>query len=1024
MKYDAFISYRHSELDMEIAKKVHTALETYRIPKAVRDKTGKMKMGRVFRDQEELPIGSDLDDNISEALKGSEYLIVICSPRTPESYWVCKEIETFIELHDRNHILAVLIEGEPDESFPPQLLTDNDGNPVEPLAADVRGADKKERSKKFKTEILRLAAPIIGCTYDDLRQRHRERIIRRNIAVISSAAAVLALAGTAFGLYNAGVAARMRALADEKAALASEKSALADEKSKLAEEISIEYKGKQENQSRFFAQEALTLLRSGNREDAVLVAMEALPSEGNDRPYVPDAEYALSRALYAYDCENGMSYERILQHKLAVKEITCNEERNKVITIDNGNRVYVWNTANWELMASIAPALNDSNFFVTVGSADADESGIYTTTNHELIKYDYNGNVLYKKEFEDIVRKCDLCADTGKLAVILKGSFLVLDSSNGNNLESYESGSGYPFFGEGAYNSEYGLYIVPHYDEGMDAAHISVYDIKKATLTDIRLSEEYYLESCVTTDGNIAVTSSNSIEFGGEFKHAVTEMYSPEGKLIWSKDLPAHVKDSMTFNTLMKDHKFMKDDSEHRELVVAIGAEAFTYDDNNGRIISSLTLPGDATALSLTLDAPYGRVGYRQGDFDLIDFSEGRISSENTFRTEGSIRTWVVLGNQIAYLPSMSAEIHVVSWHEAPDIEDYTTFDESMMTDGVSSDGTYYVVRPDSDFENYTIMNADGTKACTYEGGAFVKGMKLTDQKAYFWDSDSLTILDPKTGSKDRIIPEEFGFSDFLVEYTLNKNADKCVFWTPQSLMVFDLVEKKSIFEYRSEENIGTLLLSDDGKRVYIAGDTGTLYALDTSTSERYEFKDENIRTVAAGYYKDFMALSPGGEYIAICCEDGMMRIVDTASFETVSEVPLESYLRSYVSFTDDGSHILVQGDDYRIRIYDMKTGAYVTTTDSNGSISYIVCDEKNGLMAACTGSSVFLFETNGYGLVAFAEDGITYLKSNGSILLSIDRATIKRTYYKDYKKLVEEAKKQFPGAALSAEKKIRYNVD
>ena len=51
MKYDAFISYRHSELDMEIAKKVHSGLETYKIPGAVRVKTGKKKMGRVFRDQ-------------------------------------------------------------------------------------------------------------------------------------------------------------------------------------------------------------------------------------------------------------------------------------------------------------------------------------------------------------------------------------------------------------------------------------------------------------------------------------------------------------------------------------------------------------------------------------------------------------------------------------------------------------------------------------------------------------------------------------------------------------------------------------------------------------------------------------------------------------------------------------------------------------------------------------------------------------------------------------------------------------
>ena len=84
LRYDAFISYRHAPLDMEMAKKVHTALETYHIPRSVQVRTGKKKMGRVFRDQEELPIGSDLDDNISTALASSDYLLVICSPRTPD----------------------------------------------------------------------------------------------------------------------------------------------------------------------------------------------------------------------------------------------------------------------------------------------------------------------------------------------------------------------------------------------------------------------------------------------------------------------------------------------------------------------------------------------------------------------------------------------------------------------------------------------------------------------------------------------------------------------------------------------------------------------------------------------------------------------------------------------------------------------------------------------------------------------------------------------------------------------------
>ena len=75
MKYDAFISYRHTPLDMETAKKVHSGLETYHIPKPVQKKTGKKKIARVFRDQEELPIGSDLNDNISSALENFKKMI-------------------------------------------------------------------------------------------------------------------------------------------------------------------------------------------------------------------------------------------------------------------------------------------------------------------------------------------------------------------------------------------------------------------------------------------------------------------------------------------------------------------------------------------------------------------------------------------------------------------------------------------------------------------------------------------------------------------------------------------------------------------------------------------------------------------------------------------------------------------------------------------------------------------------------------------------------------------------------------
>ena len=156
-KYDAFISYRHSELDKYVAENLHKQLETFRLPKSIAKKRPgeKNKIERVFRDKEELPLTSNLEDPIVDALNNSEWLIVICSPRLRESLWCKKEIETFVALRGRERVLAVLIEGEPSESFPDELLyetkvqTLSDGTveevkmPVEPLAADARGTTKK-----------------------------------------------------------------------------------------------------------------------------------------------------------------------------------------------------------------------------------------------------------------------------------------------------------------------------------------------------------------------------------------------------------------------------------------------------------------------------------------------------------------------------------------------------------------------------------------------------------------------------------------------------------------------------------------------------------------------------------------------------------------------------------------------------------------------------------------------------------------------------------------------------------------
>ena len=137
-RYIAFISYRHKKLDAAVAKRLHRLLEHYRVPVRLR-KNGEKRLGKVFRDEDELPISSDLNSDIYTALDRSDFLIVICTPETPKSMWVRREIEYFREHHDGSHILAVLADGTPEESFP-DLLThqynSDEGSvrEVEPLA--------------------------------------------------------------------------------------------------------------------------------------------------------------------------------------------------------------------------------------------------------------------------------------------------------------------------------------------------------------------------------------------------------------------------------------------------------------------------------------------------------------------------------------------------------------------------------------------------------------------------------------------------------------------------------------------------------------------------------------------------------------------------------------------------------------------------------------------------------------------------------------------------------------------------
>jgi len=195
-RYAAFISYAHK--DARWAAWLQQAIETYRLPQDIAAHRGvDRKIGKVFRDRDELTVATSLAIQLNEALNDSDALIVVCSPSAAKSQWVAAEIEYFKNRGKSDRIFCLLI-GDPALSFPAGVVSDATGAPLEPLAADPREqADGKRLAK------LKLIAGLTGLELDQLVRRDLVRERKRQSLYLSLAGVVLVLAAGFFWNWQA-----------------------------------------------------------------------------------------------------------------------------------------------------------------------------------------------------------------------------------------------------------------------------------------------------------------------------------------------------------------------------------------------------------------------------------------------------------------------------------------------------------------------------------------------------------------------------------------------------------------------------------------------------------------------------------------------------------------------------------------------------------------------------------------------------------------------------------------------------
>jgi len=200
-KYKAFLSYSHE--DKAAAKWIHTRLETFRTPGALVGASGRWgetpaRLQPIFRDREELSASSHLGPEIQSALNDSEFLVVLCSPAAAQSVWVNEEIRYFRSRHGAEHVLALIVKGEPGNAvgpgengcFPPALIAPDavTGAPTEPIAADAR---REGDGRRFA--LLKVKAGLLGVGLNDLVQRDAARRQQRLVIIAALSLCITAV---------------------------------------------------------------------------------------------------------------------------------------------------------------------------------------------------------------------------------------------------------------------------------------------------------------------------------------------------------------------------------------------------------------------------------------------------------------------------------------------------------------------------------------------------------------------------------------------------------------------------------------------------------------------------------------------------------------------------------------------------------------------------------------------------------------------------------------------------------------
>lgn len=439
-EYYAFISYKRE--DEKWAKWLQHKLEHYKFPTNLNGRTDLPKNIRpTFRDVTDLKPGL-LAEEINNALLNSEWLIVVCSPRSAKSPWVCKEAQTYIDLGRADHIIPFVIEGNPfsndtaTECYPEALL--NLTGSKELLAANINEMGRDAAA-------IKVVARMFNLRFDALWRRY-EREKRRKLWMWVFASILIALLGLFIGGYfvrqnsiiesqnerlqqdsltmanhllqisaqNDSIALRNNLIISQRDSIERSIKQLQLSNSLLAEERNNVLKANWDlklSNARILSENAVSLLNEGNLVGAKN-AISQICSDENiiELVQIPEVEFSL-RKVYRELTREGIKPSFCLDNIGDISFVKFDKTGSKLYVVSNDSLITEYNAYMGTINAvyQLYPEIDDNSEYIQIYAFDEIRGNVYySIDNTAFVKNVYSNtynrpSIQFSADIEDMM---------------------------------------------------------------------------------------------------------------------------------------------------------------------------------------------------------------------------------------------------------------------------------------------------------------------------------------------------------------------------------------------------------------------------------------------------------------------------------------------------------------------------------------------------------------------------------------------------------------------------------------------